>query len=64
MVAWLWRVFRNDRVIMGGVVHATPAQLTVMMLSLPWPSWVVTKSTGLGKNHGRGTIFFFMQRPA
>src|SRR5512141_1130760 len=43
---------------MGGAEHATPAQLTVMMLSCPLPSRVLTNNTGRGKNHGRGESDF------
>ena len=58
MVAWLCRVLRSDTVTMGGVEQATPAQLTVMMLSLPALSRVLSSRTGLGKNHGLGVVFF------
>jgi hypothetical protein len=63
MVAWLRRDLRSDTVTIGGVEQATPAQLTVMMLSLPAASRVLTRSTGRGKTQGFGDIFFFMIGP-
>jgi hypothetical protein len=49
---------------MGGFVQAMPAQLTVMMLSVPAASRVLTSKTGRGKSQGLGdSIFFFMGRP-
>src|SRR5664279_1531754 len=44
---------------MGGLVHATPAQLMVMMLSRPLLSRVLKSNTGRGKNQGWGDVFFF-----
>jgi len=58
MVAWLCRVLRSDTVTMGGIEQATPAQLTVMMLSFPALSRVLSSRTGRGKNHGLGVVFF------
>jgi hypothetical protein len=50
---------------MGGFVQAMPAQLTVMMLSLPAASRVVTSNTGRGKSQGIGdSIILFMDRPS
>ena len=45
---------------MGGFVHATPAQLIVMMLSRPLLSRVLKSKTGRGKIQGCGDVFFFV----